>query len=234
LAELLQHAIGWAGATGGAFNPLVGPIIEAWHTRAEGAVPSSDAINAAAARASLSNAVIAGNVVRLANNAEFEEGAFGKGYAIDRMLAQIDSPPAVINFGGQLAVRGEARVTIADPDRRDVPVLALTIRDASLSTSSGSEKTFECGGVRFTHIVDPRTGRALPPRGSVSVVATSAFDADVLSTALYVMDAGEGLRWAGAHGVNAIFITSQRDVRVSAAARRAGIQILDHQFKLKD
>ncbi len=48
------------------------------------------------------------------------------------------------------------------------------------------------------------------------------------------MDADEGLRWADAHGVAAIFLTSQRHVRFSAAARRAGIQILDHQFKLKD
>jgi len=234
LSQLLGRAIEWAHATGSAFNPLVGPIIEAWRTRAEGAVPSNEAINAAAARASVSNATIAGNVVRLANDAEFEEGGFGKGYAIDRMLLKIDAPSVTINFGGQLGVRGASRVTIADPERRDVPVVALTIRDASLSTSSGSEKSFQSGGIRFTHIVDPRTGRALPPRGSASVVATSAFDADVLSTALYVMDADEGLRWADAHGVAAIFLTSQRHVRFSAAARRAGIQILDHQFKLKD
>jgi len=136
LSQLLGRAIEWAHATGSAFNPLVGPIIEAWRTRAEGAVPSNEAINAAAARASVSNATIAGDVVRLANDAEFEEGGFGKGYAIDRMLLKIDAPSVTINFGGQLGVRGASRVTIADPERRDVPVVALTIRDASLSTSS--------------------------------------------------------------------------------------------------
>jgi thiamine biosynthesis lipoprotein len=169
--------------------------------------------------------------VRLSNGAQFEEGAFGKGYAIDRMMA-IVAGPLRINFGGQIAVRGTARVTIADPERRDIPVVALTLRDASLSTSSGSEKTFEIGGVRFTHIIDPRTGQALPPRGSVSVIARSAFDADVLSTALYVMNVDEGLRWADAHGIAALFITHQHEVRPSAAM--PPVEILDSKFKLKE
>ena len=59
----------------------------------------------------------------------------------------------------------------------------------------------------FTHIFDPRTGEALPPRGSVSVVASSALVADIQSTALYVMGVDDGLRWADANGVAALFIT---------------------------
>jgi thiamine biosynthesis lipoprotein len=234
LSSVLERAMDWAKTTGEAFNPLVRPILDAWRTRGEGALPPAAVVDAAVARAKPANVIFEGSTIRLASGAAFEEGAFGKGYAIERMLAQIDAPGTIINFGGQLGVRGSARVTIADPERRSVPVVALTIRDASISTSSGSEKTFVAGGTRFTHLVDPRSGRALPPRGSVSVVARDAFDADVLSTALYVMDVEEGLRWAGAHDVAAIFITPRHEVRLSAAMPRGEIEILDESFKLED
>lgn len=155
----------------------------------------------------------------------FDEGGFGKGYAIDRMLAKIDAPNAMINFGGQLAVRGSMRVTIADPKRRDHPVLELTLENASLSTSSNSEQM---------HLVDPRSGERLPQRGSASAIASDALTADILSTALFVMGADEGLRWADANGVAAIFITPANQIRLSAAARACRARAIDGHFAMKD
>ena len=156
-----------------------------------------------------------------------DPGAWGKGYALDRMLA-LTAGDAVIDFGGQLIVRGAHEVAIADPEDRGKPVFALTIENASLSTSSGSEKP--------GHIVDPRTGQSLPARGSASAIADDAMTADILSTALYVMGADEGLRWADDHGIAAIFITPEHDIRLSAKARERtrGLSLLDHNFSLKD
>jgi thiamine biosynthesis lipoprotein len=126
-------------------------------------------------------------------------------------------------------------VAIANPARRDVPALLLTMTSGSLSTSSGSEKTFVVDGEHFSHLLDPRSGRALPPRGSASVVAKSAFEADLVSTALYVMGPEEGLAWANAHDVSAIFIVpaaagweyllSDRSTRSGLAVRSAGAEI---------
>ncbi|HEY0140361.1 MAG TPA: FAD:protein FMN transferase [Thermoanaerobaculia bacterium] len=218
LAELLATTLAWSKKTGGAFDPRVRSLIDVWKTREDGAVPAPERIAAA-----------------LANKQQFEEGAFGKGYALDRMLARIDGD-AMIDFGGQLLVRGSHRVAIADPADRDKPVIELTLTNASLSTSSGSEKTFEAGGRRFSHILDPRTGQALPPRGSVSVIAEDALTADILSTALYVMGEDDGLRWANAHGVAALYLTPNHHVRLSDAARERarGLAILDRNYTLKD
>ncbi|GAC1430863.1 MAG: FAD:protein FMN transferase [Thermoanaerobaculia bacterium] len=199
LRAILDRVLEWRGRTGGAFEPQIRPLIDAWQTRGAGAVPSP--------------AIIARSVAAIhSGSAPFEEGGFGKGYAIDRMLGSIDASHVVINFGGQIAVRGESRVSVADPLRREVPMLDVTLRDAALSTSSGSEKSFEIGGLRFSHIIDPRTGQALPPRGSVSVIASDALTADVLSTALYVMGTSDGLRWANAHDVAALFITESHEI----------------------
>ena len=221
LASLLDFIETWRIKTGGAFEPRIRPLIDAWKTRESGALPDAPAIASALER------------IR-AGNAPIEEGAFGKGYALDRMLAVIleecevihpapDTIAAnnvVINFGGQLLVRGAYEVTIADPEHRDRPRISLTLENASLSTSSGSEKTFVVDGRTFTHIFDPRTGEALPPRGSVSVVAGSGLLADIESTALYVMGVDDGLRWADANGVAALFITRDGNGRTSARASR--------------
>lgn len=187
LGNLLRVAEQWRDKSGGAFDPHVRSLIELWKTRRDGAVPDPAAI---ASR----------------DRGPIEEGAFGKGYALDRMLAKIDGD-AVLNFGGQLLVRGSYEVTIADPEHRETPLYKLTLQNASLSTSSGSEKKFVVDGHVFTHIFDPRTGEALPPRGSVSVIASSGLVADIQSTALYVMGVDDGLRWADANGIAALFIT---------------------------
>ncbi len=156
-----------------------------------------------------------------------DSGAFGKGYALDRMLA-LTTGDALIDFGGQLIIRGEREVAIADPKHRDVPVLALKLANASLSTSSTSEQP--------NHIIDPRTGKPVPARGSVSVITDDGLTADILSTALYVMGEDEGLRWADDHGVAAIFINSTQYVRLSAKARERvrGLSLLDRNFRMKD
>jgi FAD:protein FMN transferase len=247
LYALLRDAMAMAHDTGGAFNPLVRPLIDLWRTRDEGRVPDEAARKDAIARVALANARFCeapaivsassnnsaqearfakrdpadghdrpSSTILLANHAQFEEGGFGKGYALEKMLAKLTGTHAMLNFGGQLLVRGSERVTIAHPLHRDRPLLALTLTDASLSTSSGSEKAFFVDGVRFSHILDPATGMALPPRGSVSVIHASPLVADALSTALYVMGPERGLAWARAHQVTAIFIRESGEMTTSS------------------
>jgi FAD:protein FMN transferase len=232
VAAMLADTLRWSRATNGAFNPLVGPMVQLWRTREDGAVPDRASIERTRLAATLSNVAIDGERVLLKNGAAIEEGGFGKGYALDRMIVLLPRP-AMIDFGGQVIVTGSLRVQIADPARRDRAVLELTLTDESISTSSGSEKTFDVAGVLFSHILDPRTGRALPPRGSVSVIATRAMDADILSTALYVMGPDEGLRWADEHGVDAIFITPDHVIRITRTFRDRGLKAMNPDFQIR-
>jgi thiamine biosynthesis lipoprotein len=177
LAALLQRIDQLSRDTGGAFNAHIRALLEKRKIREPGPRP--------------------------AREGEIEEGGFGKGYALDRMLAKLRGD-AVINFGGQVIVRGCTKVAIAHPLHRDVAAKELTICNESLSTSSMSEKP--------GHIVDPRSRDALPARGSVSVIDDSALVADVLSTALYVMGPQEGSRWARQHGVRAIYVKETGEI----------------------
>lgn len=235
--DLLAHAFDVAEETGGAFNPLVGPLLELWRIREEGSVPSPAALAEALPRTQLSAVRIDEAHTRITRlvDARIEEGAFGKGYALDRALALLRSrgvAAATMNFGGQIATFGSPiDASVSDPRQREAIVVRFTMHDTSLSTSSGSEKHFAIGGREFTHIIDPRTGEAIPPRGSVSVLDVSATDADILSTALFVLGPAEGFEWAERHDVAAMFITGRERLQIcmTSTFRRAAddVRILD-------
>jgi thiamine biosynthesis lipoprotein len=245
LARLLRRSLELSSETRGTFNPLLRPLIDLWKSRDEGALPASAKVAEALALTRVGAVKVdADGSIERPPGVRFEEGGFGKGYAIDRaleLLAARDVDCATIDFGGQIATRGCAtEVAVADPVERETAALTLTLRDASISTSSGSEKQFEIARRRFSHILDPRTGEALPPRGSVSVIHPSAFEADVFSTALYVMGPDEALQFANDRNLAVIFIVpadsdSSYEVLRSDAARRLEVLSTNpSKYRLKD
>jgi thiamine biosynthesis lipoprotein len=124
----------------------------------------------------------------------------------------------LVDLGGQVSVGGPRAdgtpwiVDIAHPVDRERPYRQARLREGSLSTSGNSE--------RGDHIIDPRDGRPAPFRGAVSVWHRSGLAADALSTALYVMGPADGLRWAEARGVAALFLVPD-DGGVRALPTRA-------------
>jgi thiamine biosynthesis lipoprotein len=235
LFALLSMVTEWSARTNGAFNPLLGPLVELWGIRGSGASPSNEGVAAAVEMSRHDRLELDRNTltVRLRRGATIEEGAFGKGYALDRamqLLIDRGCHACLIDFGGQLALFGEEprHVAIAHPASRQRAALTVTLSRGSLATTSGSEKWFEAFGERLSHVIDPRTGRALPPRGSVTVIHDSALAADILSTALYVMGPEEGLRWADAHEVAVVFIVPDASgwrVLTSLAANNPGLSL---------
>ena len=218
---LLARVADWRAATGGAFDPAIGSLIDAWGLREEGRHPDDDELEAARAGAGFENLSLDPRGCVVTRNAAvvLDAGGFGKGEALDRVrAAERDRPGAWrIDFGGQMAVSGEASdrpwtVGVAHPARRDRAVLELALAAGSMATSGGSERDLILeDGSRIGHIIDPRNGRPVIRSASVTVWHESAFVADVLSTALYVMGPDQGIAWAAARGVAACFIASERD-----------------------
>lgn len=226
LLALLEEASRWADTTGGAFDPAVGALVEAWDLRGAGRRPGDAELSRALAATGISRYTLdprAGTVTRPDTAGWIDTGGFGKGAAlreVQRLLEAGGAGPALFDFGGQIlalgAPPGEAgwRVSVAHPSRRREAAEELVVRDRSVSTTSQSERWVEAGGERIGHVLDPRTGRPVPAWGSVTVVAGDALVADVLSTALFVMGPEEGMRWArglgGAVGVLFLVETAGR------------------------
>ena len=214
--SLLARVAEWHAATGGAFDPAVGGLIDAWGLRGAARQPDDASLEAARVASGLEHLVLDMETCAVTRRAAviLDAGAFGKGEALDRVReAERDLPGAwFIDFGGQMAVSGAAAgdawpIGVAHPARRDIPVLDLQLAAGSLATSGGSERDLLLdSGERIGHIIDPRTGRPVNRSASVIVWHEDAFTADVLSTTLYVMGPEEGLAWAEARDLAACFL----------------------------
>jgi FAD:protein FMN transferase len=206
LGTLLAEAERWARRTGRAFDPAVGALVDAWGVRGKVKVPASGELAAALAASGQGALTLTdGRVTRSSPRAWIDSGGFGKGAAL-RSMAQIARDEGVdrmlVDLGGQLWAEARAGapwpIDVAHPSGRERPVARLEVRGVSVATSGSSE--------RPGHLLDPRTGRPAAAWGSVTVVNPDPLEADVLSTALYVMGPVEGLAWARAAGVAALFL----------------------------
>lgn len=201
LYDLLVEAGSWVERTGGAFDPAVGPLIDAWQLRGAGRIPSASELERARAESGWSNLVLeeSNRVTRGPSGWWVDTGGFGKGAAL-RAAADVLASRGVLNgvldFGGQLLVLGDADASVAHPSERSLDVVRLQVSGISVATSSSSERVVDVSGRRLGHVLDPRTGEPVPAWGSVTVATADALSADALSTALFVMGPDAALEWA--------------------------------------
>jgi thiamine biosynthesis lipoprotein len=122
---------------------------------------------------------------------ELDFGGIGKEYAVDRafeLLAARHAAPFLVNFGGDLRANrppahGSWQVGIERPDAERESTLLLNLERGALATSGDSRRFLLKDGIRYGHILDPRSGWPVPgaPR-SVTVAAGSCTEAGLLST----------------------------------------------------
>src|SRR5262249_28720038 len=137
-----------------------------------------------------------GEATRLSPDAGIDEGAWGKGYALDSAasrLKQAGVREALLDLGGQLLAVGGAEVAVAAPRRRHRAAVSLRLADGSISTSANSERGRSAQGRRIGHLLDPQTGEPAPDFGSATAIAPSGLVADILSTAFFVLGPERGL-----------------------------------------
>ncbi len=129
-------------------------------------------------------------------------GAIGKGYAANRavhVMKELGIPSGLINAGGDLVAFGRQEngelwtIGLADPLQPDTIFARLDLTDQAIVTSGDYERFIEIEGIRYAHILDPRTG--WPVRGirSVTVVCPDGELADALATSVFVLGIEKGL-----------------------------------------
>jgi thiamine biosynthesis lipoprotein len=227
LCRLLSDLRHWTSETGGAFDPGIGALINAWGIRDGGRIPMDHEISEALSRTGLRLYDMNFSGCRITRTADvlIDCGAFGKGEALERLHSENSTGEDswLVNLGGQVAVKGIPPgsdgwdMSIAHPGDREKAALNIRLTSGSLATSGGSERDLEVSGRKVSHILDPRSGRPVDFSGSVSVWHESALVADVLSTALYVMGPAEGFAWAEARSLAACYlISAQKGIEVRA------------------
>lgn len=210
LAQLVFTARVLAEQTGGAFNPLMGPVIKAWGIPHNPSVPSPSELALLRPLIDLDGLSVdrEQNTIALSRpGMAIGLGGIAKGYTADRVVELLER---LAMSGGVVEISGDVRVFGRRPDGRpwriavrnpgasnpphaDQPLAVVQMNAGAISTSGDYERFFELDGVRYHHIFDPTTLK--PARGVVSVtlMADSAVRADALATAVLVMGVQRGM-----------------------------------------
>lgn len=221
---LIKKGKEFAAASQGKFNPAIGRLIKLWGFASDdppkGPPPAPEAIEALLAKKpSMEDVIIDGIEMYSTNDAvRLDLGGFAKGYGVDVAidhLRELGITNAVVNAGGDLRAIGRHgsrpwRIGIRDPRGPGILASVDVENDECVFTSGDYERYFEYEGIRYYHILDPRTG--YPARGatSVTVFDNSAARADAAATAIFVAGPEEWYDVAKSMGVKGVMLVDTR------------------------
>jgi len=224
----------------GAFDPTVGPLVDAWGFGAPGrdTEPTPVADDQLAELRSAIGAIELTSeerrVLKLEDGAALDLSAIAKGWATDGVseaLSHAGFANHLVEVGGEVRTAGQSptgdpwRIAIERPPARSadprpgIPAPAtedrtqsglqkiLPFSDGSLATSGDYRNYWERDGVRYSHTIDPRTGRPVEHAlASASVFHPSCAIADAYATALMVLGPEDGLAWADENGIATLLL----------------------------
>ena len=208
--------------TEGAFDITVGPLVNLWGFGPDGRI----------IKAPLEN-----EVVRLQQSTGFEKlvlssasqkalkktalyldlSAIAKGYGVDvlaRIMEKYNIHNYLVEIGGELRAKGQKinhqdwKIAIESPVAGDRQVQKiLSISDTGIATSGDYRNYFEEGGIRYSHTINPETGKPIKHRlASVTVLMPTCAEADAMATAFMVMGEERAYAFAVKHNIDAFFI----------------------------
>ncbi len=191
-------------ASGGAFDVTCRPLVNLWkEAGAKGRLPTDEQIAGVRALVGCDRIVMdekARTIALPAAGMQIDLGGIAKGQALDLAAAAMrnrGARGALVDVGGDVVAAGTRpdgqpwRVGVKDPFRQGI-VLVLRLSDRAVATSGVQQRFHEIGGRRYSHIIDPRTGRPATQAPSVTVIAADGITADAWATAFSVLSVSEG------------------------------------------
>nr|WP_272876874.1 FAD:protein FMN transferase [Neoroseomonas terrae] len=219
--SVIGCALATAAATGGAFDPTMGPLVDLWGFGAVPTVhdgpPPDDEIAAALGRVGWQRLRFdaAGRLVQPGRVA-LDLSGIAKGYAVDLVaegLEAVGVASYLVEIGGELGGRGVKPdgspwwVALERPGQQGSPGYVVALHDLGVATSGDYRRRFEHGGTIYGHTIHPRSGRPTPPDiAAVTVLHRRCMQADALATALAVLGLPAGLDHAARHGIAALIV----------------------------
>jgi len=227
-AHVVRRSLEIAEQSDGAFDPTVATLVALWHfdrDKGEPTLPTDEEIVARLAHVGWQKLEVRADppaVKKSDPELSINLSAIAKGYAVDRvaqLLGEKGFSACMVEIGGEVVTRGSkadgtawgigiARPTPGNLDAQSV----LELNDAALATSGNYRNFFTVDGVRYSHTIDPRTGRPVTHQlTSVSVLTDDCESADGYATALMVLGPDAGLKWANDQKIAAWMLVQKGD-----------------------
>lgn len=212
LFDLTQRALFFSQITDGAFDISSAAMDKIW--KFDGSMkqlPSKGELTKAIEKVGYQNIILnpADTTVFLKKEGmKIGFGATGKGYAADKgrnLMQQMGVKAGIVNASGDMAVWSDDipqkkwRIGINNPFKNNDITEVVTLCNGAITTSGDYEKFAEIASVRYSHIMNPKTGMPATGLTSVTVIGPSAETANGFSTSLMVLGRKEGLRLLKKH-----------------------------------
>ena len=244
LFEPLSYAFTLAADTGGAFDPTIAPLVDAWGFGKAGRryePPSPEALSAARSRVGFEKVALDASGPRVRKPAgmqiDLSSMQHGRGAdAVSEYLNSLGISSYLVDVGSEIRARGESpeggawHVAVERPPPADAtsPASAangfervVSLKDAGIATSGNFRYFFDYNGRRYSHRIDPRTGEPVAHSlVSVTVIDPICMHADALATALTVLGPDEGFEYAARRHIAALFISKSGDALVEKMTPR--------------
>ncbi|MEH6472878.1 MAG: FAD:protein FMN transferase [Halopseudomonas sp.] len=225
-AQVVALGIEVSQQTAGAFDTTVGPLVNLW-----GFGPDPRNTQAPEAELILQSLQQVGYQAIEVDQAAttllkrepryLDLSAIAKGYAVDQVaeLLEAEFNGYMVEVGGELRLHGVKpdgqrwRIAVETPDSSTREIQrVIEVGNNAIATSGDYRNYFEQDGVRYSHTIDPVTGRPINHRlASVTVVDRSCARADAMATAMMVLGDEKGLALAEQLGLHALFIVKSDD-----------------------
>lgn len=224
--RMLQLAQEYNRLTEGAFDITIGPVMDLWgFGRKEQKIPTQTQLQTALALVDSGELILdekAHSVFLRKKGMSLDLGAVAKGYAVEK-AAQIlkgqGVEKAMVNAGGNIKVLGEKakkkpwKVGIQDPRNSSALLGILSLQDESAVTSGDYNRSIQIDGKKIHHIISPRTGYPAKYNMSVTVITKDSSRADLLSTALFLLESQQALDLASKLAdTEAVIVTADKRI----------------------
>ena len=234
LFDVLQRAQKFSELSHGAFDVTVGPYVRLWRfSRKRKTLPTPSELAEARASVGWKNFHLdthTRTVTLLVPNMRLDLGGIGKGYAADQALELLKKKGidrAMVAASGDIAIgdpppdQNGWKVGIAAIDaRNNETTRTVLLHNAGVSTSGDTEQFVLIDGIRYSHIVDPRTGIGLTNRIQVTVIAPNATTSDALAKPVSVLGVKPGLALVDSLPGTSAFILLKNDGEVRSFVSR--------------
>jgi FAD:protein FMN transferase len=208
LWRVLEHGQKLAEKTDGAFDVTIGPLVNTWRrARRKNELPSPELLAEMKARVGWRKLQLDPErkaAKLLAPDMRIDLGGIAKGYAIDAALAVVMKrglTRALVAGSGDMAAGDPPpgqpgwKIEVAELDVPGGPrAQVVLLKHSAIATSGDSFQHVEIGGIRYSHIVDPRTGIGLTDHSLVTILADSCSIADSLDTTISVLGPERGMQ----------------------------------------
>ena len=201
LFKVISHANTISKTTNGAFDITVGPLVNLWGfgpDKSENKIPPNEEIELIKKNIGYKKIYLnkeTTSIKKLHPDLYVDLSGIAKGFAVDKIALYLNSynlENYLVEIGGELIAKGTNednevwQIGIENPNNNLVKIIGL--KDIAMATSGDYRNYFEKNGVRYSHTINPNTGKPIKHKlASVTVLDKTAMNADALATAFMVL-----------------------------------------------